>query len=286
MSSSPPNLLTLPREIRDNIYTHLHHSIDIDWFYTPNTTEESSTSDYIISIPRSQVVQHTSRTPQSQALDVAHISEPVPGDILNARVHAAFAHTTHATILIKARCFLLQLYPDPSDSLHISTLLHSFTSATPNLRALRIALIATHPSPLLDRNLPTAMHVACTACPGPLPRLPESLENGRMQCVQRATCSLKGFSRDFRAAASRVNPDYILLMVLLHEVKRVDVYTYVRQGGKKDGREEVELWREAEVKEFCGMKAYPEGCSRDERTNGMAGWVEERRGWMGIWFEV
>ncbi|KAF2875156.1 hypothetical protein BDV95DRAFT_591882 [Massariosphaeria phaeospora] len=197
MSSTPPNLLTIPRELRDQIYTHLTKpaSFSWDWTLEPNSAplgrrpDETHRQVVVVAVRNAPVLSvcltnsllHAEYTPMSRKnltvtlfmrIRVDHDHTPQP---LYRDPSYLFPYVQHA-ILFQRNLNQPRYYHEPTQVIHHC--ISAFTAQTPHLKTFRLAMRLTYLESLRRHPYRAIRHLS-----SPSPGLPSA--TAQLHLVQR-----------------------------------------------------------------------------------------------------
>jgi hypothetical protein len=285
-ANTAPNLLTLPRELRDRIYSYLTHTIAVEWNgFTKDAPRGAEGDEQIVeplpgrllSCPYPSVLCIHPRIYEeynatcAKALEVVFDqslymmgpqgSRHIPRMILKDHV---LARLRHVTIFVRLHARTTSQNLDWRQQLHV---LRSVAAKAPQLETLRVALRQQYLSDAptcQDSEVPAVLVPAAQrfqdAKTDPfLPDLPSALSH--LSLVQRGEGCHVGYASTIKAQQQPLHPDLVATYtldgqahVVYHGIRKIGVYTFARENGNYDKR----LWTQTEVVTRWPMRKYPE----------------------------
>jgi hypothetical protein len=284
MDTSPPDLLALPRELRDRVYGYLTRQIDFDWNRGDILTLRGSLGDVqiiepvpvrLINCPLPHVFRIHSRIyeeyrelcmkgleaiidPSLHTLEKP-LFDPMPES--DARAEAALGHLRHLTIFLKLHARTTSKNLDWQNQLN---LLQAVTAKAPNLATLRVAVRQQYHlnSPTFDDPdvpsvlVPASKRLKDAETTPFLPDVPTSL--GSMSMVQRGEGYHVGYALTYKhfQVIQPLVPTYTIAgcaYSISHGIRKIGIYTFARE----DEHYIKRLWTEEEVIAKWPMRKYP-----------------------------
>lgn len=284
MDLSTPHFLTLPRELRNRVYSYLTRQLDFDWNRGDVSKPGSSLGDVqitepvpvrLINCPLPHVFRiHPQITEEYREVCITlleaiinfslHALEKLlfdPQPESDAMDNAALSQLRHITIFVKLHARTTSENLDWKNQLD---LLQAVISKAPKLATLRLALQQQYylaPSPVFnDQGVPSVLVPADSrlqnAQSSPfLPEVPLSL--GDMSLVQRGEGYRVGYVKTFTGKSSLhgIIPSYTISgreHYISHGIRKIGVYTFAREDEYYSKR----LWMEEEVVANWPMRRY------------------------------
>jgi hypothetical protein len=311
----PAHILNLPRELRDRIYAHLHHQIDLNWdrdnIIAPRGREgdvqliepvpirlQRCPLPHVFRIhPRiKEEYQDTYVNTLTALIDPSfHILGPAhfrANRDSSARSRAVLARLRHVSLFIKLHARSTSSSLDWADQMD---LFRAITSKAPQLLTLRVAVrqqchLPTGPT-VNDKDLeqvliPAAVrrHAACEL--EFLPQMPHAF--GTLQMVQRGEGYHVGHGGTYQLMPQHTHPQPATTIlpgryyIVNHGIRKIGAYTYSRDPESCTRR----LWTEQEIIARWAMRKYQQGIRgivSDERADWlmklpfeMTEWAEKR----------
>jgi hypothetical protein len=283
MATSTPNLLTLPRELRDRIYSYLTHPLDLNWDYGNLSTLIGTDGGVqiiepvpirVLNCPFPQLLcVHPRIYEEYRAAclkNLAAIIDPALHTLDNSRFrphltskdfsNVVLARLRHVTLYITLHAKTTSYNLDWQNQLN---LLSALIKKADRLIAVRIAIRQQlhMNSPTFDESqlpyvlIPASQRLATTSNHPFLPSLPPTLAG--MSLSQRGEGYHIGYApTSVSPSTSTSNPTYKInnrTYSLSHAVRKIGVYMYAQ-----DERSHVKRkWRVEEVVERWPMRRYP-----------------------------
>jgi hypothetical protein len=317
MDASPPNLLTLPRELRDRIYSHLTHQIDLSWDYSDISTLIGADGDTqliepvhvrVLNYPIPQVLCVHPRIYEeyhaaclnnleaviNPALYTLEDSRVSPHYMSKDFTGAVLARLRHVTIFETLHAKTTSNNLDWQDHLN---LLGALTKTASKLVTVRVALRQQYHanSPTFDEVqmpsvlIPAATRLANATSHPFLPAMPPTLnampllQRGEGYHIGYAPTSLSPRS-PFPQPTTHTHTINGRMYSLSHAIRKIGIYMYSREDSNFSKR----MWNVKEVVERWPIRRYPkEAIESVERERGkvfarspweFGEWVERRGG--------
>jgi hypothetical protein len=313
MEASSCSLLTLPRELRDRIYSYLTRQVDFDWEHGDISTLGGADEPVqlvepvpfrILNCPIVEVLRvhpqiyeeyHTICMNSLEAIidpSLHTLEKPLFNPHPNSRTlsEAVLARLRHITLFLKLHARTTSQNLDWQNQLN---LLHAVATRTPHLLTLKVACrqqyhLETpifHDAVVPRVLIPAAKRLNDASSTPFLPRVPTSMSG--MVMVQRG----EGYHIGY-AMMSRPNESSSTHLVtylasgiaysIFHGIRKMGVYMFAR-GGKNYAKR---FWTEGEVIAHWPMRKYPkqamENVEEGKATlyarlpNELTEWVERR----------
>jgi hypothetical protein len=289
MAASRPNFLTLPRELRDRVYSHLTRQLDFNWDGSGVFTLRSADGDEqlmepvpirVLNCPLPQVLCVHPRIYEEYntvclknleaiidpALHMLEKSCFSPHWLSKDSSDAVLAHLRHVTLFVTLHA--KTTFHNLDWQTHLS-LLHALTTRAEALSTVRIAVRQQYhmDSPTFDELqmatvlTPAAKRLIEADSHPFLPHMPPTL--GDMPLVQRGEgyhigyaptyLSIRALQSTTSLPTSRTYTIGSRVCCLSHAIRKIGVYMYSRDGGSYRKR----LWTMKEVVERWPMRKYP-----------------------------
>ncbi|KAH6036860.1 hypothetical protein HBI54_182850 [Parastagonospora nodorum] len=284
-SSTAPNLLTLPRELRDHIYGYLVHTIGVEWDgFGKDAVQSVGGSEQVIEPLPGRLMNcpypHVLRIHPliceeyhgvcAKKLEVVfdqslHMRRPLESryNPLRALQDQVLSHLRHVKIFVRLHARTMSQNLDWRNQLHI---LRDVAVKAPQLETLRVAVrqqcLSNAPT-CQDFEVPAILTSATerlqNASTKPfLPEMPASL--GELCLVQRGEGYHLGYASTYRARDQPLHPDLSSTYtidgqehVMYHGIRKIGVYTFA----SKDINYEKRLWTRKELISRWPMRKYP-----------------------------
>lgn len=287
MTNSPtaPNLLTLPRELRDRIYSYMVHTIDVEWDgFSKDAVQSVGGGEEVteplpgrlINCPYPHVLRihpricEEYRSVCAKNIEVVfdqsfHMRGPLGSRYIPRRAlqDQVLIHLRHVKIFVRLHARTMTQNLDWRNQLLI---LRGVAAKAPQLETLRVALrqqcLSNAPT-CQDYEVPGILTSASERLQNAetkpfLPEMPASLSG--LCLVQRGEGYHVGYASTYRARDQPLHPDlrctYMIEgqeHVMYHGIRKIGTYTFAR----KDGNYEKRLWTQKEVLSRWPMRKYP-----------------------------
>jgi hypothetical protein len=289
MGASPPNLLTLPRELRDHIYSYLTHQLDFNWHASDILSTRGADGNIqliepvsvrLVNCPFPSILcvhpliyeeYHTACVGNLEAiidpaLQSLRSSQFRLDGKLNELSDAALACLRHVKLFITLHAKTAFHNLDWQQQLN---LLHTLIKKADAVVTLRVAVRQQHlmDSPTFNELqmpsvlIPAAQRLADAESHPFLPNMPLTLDD--MQLVQRGDGYHVGYAPTYlgmRTPVSTMQQSTTRTYTingreysLSHAIRKIGVYMYTRGGEEHSKR----LWTVGEVVERWSMRKYP-----------------------------
>jgi hypothetical protein len=312
MSQPQAHLLALPRELRNQIYTHLIHQLDFNWDRDNMIAPRGNEGDVQLVEP---VPVRVSKCPMAHVLRIHPQITAEYSDMMLRNLEAvmnpsfqtisafnfkpqggngAIPHIRHITIFIKLHARSTAQSLDWGDQL---SLLDDVTSKAARLQTLRVAVrqqyVGNAPT-VSDKDLGGVLLPAAfraTLSTEFLPAMPKQIAN--LSLIQRGEGYHVGHGGTYLLANAQSHTHRPQLIVagaqlsserrysLRHGVRKIGVWMYARELGECGKR----WWSVKEVVERWPMKKY-EGNVRHVVGEERAEWVMGLPGRLEEWVEM